>query len=575
MKSMKEEFIYSLLNDGMIDKIYGYAYNRCFSKNEAEELCQEIITEILFSLTNHGYVSSLNAYIWKIADNTYINHINKNKRMQNQSYSIDDMKSNVNAIFDVSMEDEIIDRIVDSERLAVIMREIESLTEIYRDVMIMYYLDELSMSEISIRLNIPVNRVKQRLFTAKNKIRKEVFTMSTIQTEQVPKLYHLMLTWLNGDLFKYDPRHKIDSSLLRKNIIISCRSKSKTIQELSDEFHVTPAIMKDEISQIPEDFLKKVSRGKYIANSVVIGIDLQNKIDKMTAEITADYFKEVKEYLLSKKDEIMQLPYINPPKSFEYLMWWYLPQFADAVRWAVVRRIDSMLTIKNVKFEERKATIVCTILDPDDKSNVFKGKNHNGIWNVFNMLGKNEEVRINNISINNYLPWEKGRFYAGQDFNSFPELAMVFKTIGGLDVNSVDEDDKEAIAKALEKEYIKKENGKLYPCVTIAPESTNTKLIWIRSGSDDSGQIDKANQITMFVDKYADIIAEKLWGYFNDFLPEHLLFQCRDLVISVLNIEYYLLEEGVKDGILYKLPETGCTEGIFATIHYPEQKEKA
>lgn len=287
MKSMKEEFIYSLLNDGMIDKIYGYAYNRCFSKNEAEELCQEIITEILFSLTNHGYVSSLNAYIWKIADNTYINHINKNKRMQNQSYSIDDMKSNVNAIFDVSMEDEIIDRIVDSERLAVIMREIASLTEIYRDVMIMYYLDELSMSEISIRLNIPVNRVKQRLFTAKNKIGKEVFTMSTIQTEQVPKLYHLMLTWLNGDLFKYDPRYKIDSSLLRKNIIISCRNKSKTIQELSDEFHVTPAIMKDEISQIPEDFLKKVSRGKYIANSVVIyGSDLvQTILDRLIKRI--------------------------------------------------------------------------------------------------------------------------------------------------------------------------------------------------------------------------------------------------------------------------------------------------
>ena len=37
----------------------------------------------------------------------------------------------------------------------------------------------------------------------------------------------------------------------------------------------------------------------------------------------------------------------------------------------------------------------------------------------------------------------KGRFWAGQNFNDFPELAMVFKTIDGLDVDSVEENDKE------------------------------------------------------------------------------------------------------------------------------------
>lgn len=59
-----------------------------------------------------------------------------------------------------------------------------------------------------------------------------------------------------------------------------------------------------------------------------------------------------------------------------------MPQFADAVKWAVARRIALILQNKNVKFEECKATIICTILDPDDKNNIFKGKNYNGIWNV-------------------------------------------------------------------------------------------------------------------------------------------------------------------------------------------------
>lgn len=192
----------------------------------------------------------------------------------------------------------------------------------------------------------------------------------------------------------------------------------------------------------------------------------------------------------------------------------------------------------------------------------------------FNMLGENEEVRINNISINKYQPWEKSRFFAGQDFNSFPELAMVFKTIDGLDVNSIAESDKEATAKSLEKGYIKKDNGKLYSDVTIAPESTNKQLSWLRYRTDEAGQLDKANQITTIADKYADKMAKKLWDYFNGFLPDHLLYQSRDLAYAVLNMEYYLFEQGVKDGILYELPETGCTEGISATILYSKQEEK-
>jgi predicted DNA-binding protein YlxM (UPF0122 family) len=254
------------------------------------------------------------------------------------------------------MEDNIIERIVDRERLAIIKREIASLSDIYRDTMVMYYLDELPMSVIAKRLDIPENLVKQRLHTARKKIRKEVLNMNTTeQTKQPTKLYDLWLANLGGiGLFNYDPRDKISSSLLRKNIIISCRNKAKTIQELSDEFDVQPAIMKDEIKQIPEDFLKKTNGGKYIANSILVDIELQEKIDKLTASIAVDYFKEVKEYLLSKKDDIMKLPYINPPRSFEYLLWWYLPQFADAVKWIINSKIEEKRKEKGLNGKKEK-----------------------------------------------------------------------------------------------------------------------------------------------------------------------------------------------------------------------------
>lgn len=577
MKSKKEEFIDSLINGGMMDNIYGYAYKRCFSKDEAEELCQEIITEVLFAFSSERDISNLNAYIWQVANNTYINHVNKNKRIQGSSYSFDDMLSNTNAVYEDSMEDNIIERIVDRERLAIIKCEIASLTKIYRDVMVMYYLDELPMSVIAKRLDIPENRVKQRLYTAREKIRKEVIDMSTTKTEKTIKLYDLMLAFYGGNLFKYDPRDKISSSLLRKNIIISCRKKAKSIQELSEEFDVSLAIMKDEVKQIPEDFLKKMSGEKYITNSIVIDIELQEKIDKLIAQITVDYFKDVKKYLLSQKNAIMELPYINPPKSFEHLLWWYLPQFADAMKRAVSLKIAEKIKDNNFQGEERKVQIICSILDPDQKEMTYKGKNHNGIWNVFNMLGHHEEVRIENISISKYLPWEKGRFFAGQNFNHFPELAMVFKTIDGLDVSFVDENDKEATAKALEKGYIRKENGKLYPNVTIAPESTFNYLAFNKFFGDvkqvfGGNESATHEQMITITESHAEKMAGELWDYANKYLPEHLIYLSGIFASGIMHFEYYLLEEGVKDGILYELPETGCTEGIFASITYPKLK---
>jgi hypothetical protein len=144
---------------------------------------------------------------------------------------------------------------------------------------------------------------------------------------------------------------------------------------------------------------------------------------------------------------------------------------------------------------------------------------------------------------------------------------MVFKTINGLDIALINESDKEATARALEKGYIRKENGKLYPNVIIATDIAFEALKWYKYGRDEAG---KPNQITAIAEKYADKIADELWIYANKYLPEDLLYQCGFFAYGLVCLEYYLLEEGVKDGILYKLPETGCSEGIFATILYPK-----
>jgi DNA-directed RNA polymerase specialized sigma24 family protein len=126
-------FIESLTDGEMIDSIFGYAYKRCFSEFEAEDLCHAIITESLLALQkNNGDIGNLNAYIWQIAHNTYAKYAGRQKRAKNNLYPLESALN-----FEINMENDILERIVDADNLSRIKRGIAALPEIYKNVMIM------------------------------------------------------------------------------------------------------------------------------------------------------------------------------------------------------------------------------------------------------------------------------------------------------------------------------------------------------------------------------------------------------------------------------------------------------
>jgi hypothetical protein len=97
-------------------------------------------------------------------------------------------------------------------------------------------------------------------------------------------------------------------------------------------------------------------------------------------------------------------------------------------------------------------------------------------------------------------------------------------------------------------------------------------LNWYKIGREFSKANNNAiedNEMKTIADKYAEQMTAKLWDAAR-YLPEHLRNQIKIFVSAVNCLEYYILEEGIKDGILYELPETGCTEGILASIYYPQ-----
>jgi RNA polymerase sigma factor (sigma-70 family) len=252
-----------------LDKLYGFAYRRCNSAHEAEDLCSEIIVSALASLRRQPRIENFHAFIWTVAHRVYADYCEKRQRnaalYSVSGYSDEAVSVTVNPIEDFLEREE------NSARLRAIMREISFLSAIYREVMVLYYLDGLKTTQIAEKLGISETTVKQRLFSARSTIKKEAEKMDTnLAIEPV----HIDFIG-NGNPVGNDPREKAER-VLSQNLVYLCRNTALTAKEISEKLGVPMLFIEDEIRiQLKGlngeyGLLRQLENGKYISNVLIL-----------------------------------------------------------------------------------------------------------------------------------------------------------------------------------------------------------------------------------------------------------------------------------------------------------------
>ena len=137
----------------------------------------------------------------------------------------------------------LIEEMADKESLKKIFAEISFLSEAYREVMVMYYLEEKKVREIAGRLRISETTVKQRLFSARNIVRKEVKTMNSHTLTLKPM--HLLF-WGSGNPDGNDSGPKAER-MFSQNLIYLCKDAPRTAKELSEELCVPMPYIEEEL----------------------------------------------------------------------------------------------------------------------------------------------------------------------------------------------------------------------------------------------------------------------------------------------------------------------------------------
>lgn len=296
---MEQERAAALAAENM-KTIFAYSLSRVSHKEDAEDLCSDIIVAILAGAERLRDDDAFFGYIWAIAANTYKKFLRKKNRGD-----FTGLGEEIQANEDFERE------ILDLEDVITLRRELALLSREYRECTVAYYVDGLSCSETASKLGISLEMVKYYLFKTRKLLKEGIGMDKNKNTllEFGEKSYRPskleFVTIFSG---KYNAEYRnLFNRKLPGNILLSAYYTPMTIRELSVELGIASAYMEDEIALLEKyNLITQISGGKYQTNLVIFTEDytreFYRRVSGFCAEKTGEIIKGVKDKLLKIRD---------------------------------------------------------------------------------------------------------------------------------------------------------------------------------------------------------------------------------------------------------------------------------
>ncbi len=284
--------------------IFTYCMAKTPTREEAEDLSQEILYELIKSAENIRDDKAFYAFMWGVAENVYKQWYRK-KSKNNTRELADDIAS-----YDVFSEDE-------NNDIYLLRRELTLLSEKYRRATILYYIDGHSCSEISSALAVSESMVKYLLFKSR-KILKEGMSMERNLGELSynPKT---LIPMYNGE----GPNHFWDfmQSKIKQNIVSACYNDALTVQQISLETGIPLPYLDDEIKALREKQIIIREGNHYKANVIVITSECTDEIDRAVAKYHVQIADKIELFIKENMQRYKGIGFIGCDFSENNLRW--------------------------------------------------------------------------------------------------------------------------------------------------------------------------------------------------------------------------------------------------------------
>lgn len=147
-------------------KMLNYARKFLFDSENAQDMVQEVFIKAYKNIASFDLDKKFSPWLYRIAHNCFINEIKKTTRDRLFVISADAFFPTLFSKDDPEKE------IIDKETLLLLTENISKIEIKYREVLVLFYFQELNYKEIADVLHIPVPAVGVRLSRGKKALRK-------------------------------------------------------------------------------------------------------------------------------------------------------------------------------------------------------------------------------------------------------------------------------------------------------------------------------------------------------------------------------------------------------------------
>lgn len=541
-----EETIKHFDNKEFLDRLYGFAYKRCNTSHEAEELCSNIILSVITSIHKNPNIENFYAFTWTIAHRVYADFCKERKRQI--EFQTSEAYVDITANRQLTVIDELIEREEENFHINKIMKEIAFLSKIYRETMVLYYLDELKVSQIADKLGISVTTVKQRLFSARNTIKKEMKKMDKSYTLKPVDIAFIG----TGKPIGNDPTTKAER-MFSKNLIYLCKNTALSAKEISEKLNVPMPYIEEEIDiQLRGEngtygLLRKIDNNKYISNIILVDTEEYNKVRTVYQSVLDEFCARLGKYLDKNEKKIRNFPFLNKQSDSKFISWSLISRMIWSFEDLVTEKLASKYVGKQSVIEREFSSVGLAYKQDEPVDLKFYGCDEISGQNLCGY----SSVSLTNI----YGERKQQHFHCGHNISNDEQILLTIKAINDMSLDTLSEDEKEIAAKAIESGYLQKKDNMLTPKILVMDRDDKEDFYSLSTNF--------KNEIEDLSEKVADNLAQLI----KEIVPQHLLNEYPLFrMLTSTSLIHYCIEKCIEKDILIAPEKPLGAEGTWMVV---------
>lgn len=339
--------------------------------------------------------------------------------------------------------------------------------------------------------------------------------------------------------------------ILAQSLLYRCRSRARTARELAEEMNIPLLCVEEELEQQCRGvngqygLLHKTEQDKYIANILIVDREEYQAACDIYRRYASAYCGLLIKGINAGQEELCCFlrRYTRGNVSQGVLLWSLLPDILGNFIGQVGAELDFLFA--EVTPAERPFTTVAVAELPEP----------NSLYGCDSIVAHNICGYSNILVRNLYGRRLPAHFHCGHDLAGDQALRLTICCAGGMSLQRLSSEEKEAVRQALELGYLRENCGSLEPAVLVLADDISAYMEFQSL----------LCELEEAVRAFARPLAEELAGFMREHIPGHLVreYPFYNSCIAANGFFDEVVEEGIRRGIL---PVPTGSEGVLMVL---------